>query len=186
MAEARRSEKMSNASSGSPFWRFSLAFYRRPGVAESCIALQDDAGVDVNLLMFVLWHATLKRVLSQAQIEALEARVAPWRDATVIPLRTVRRALKSAPELVAPHAAELFRAKIKAVELEAERLQQEAMYDLARGSPLGHEVGAIEEAARANLANYAAMLGKDFPADATKTLLGSLTAFAQADAQADV
>jgi uncharacterized protein (TIGR02444 family) len=171
---------MSEASSGSPFWRFSLAFYRQDGVADACITLQEDAGVDVNLLLFVLWHAMLKRVLPAAQIEALEGRIAPWRNATVIPLRTVRRALKSPPDLVASQAAELFRTRIKAVELEAERLQQEAMYDLARRSPLGHEVSSIEEAARANVANYAAMMGKHFPADATQTLLSSFTAFSHA------
>jgi uncharacterized protein (TIGR02444 family) len=171
---------MSEPALGSPFWRFSLAFYRQEGVADACIALQEDAGVDVNLLLFVLWHATLKRELSAAQIEALEARVAPWRNATVIPLRTVRRALKSPPELVASAAAELFRTKIKGTELEAERLQQEAMYDLARHSLLGHEASSTQEAARANVANYAAMMGKDFPADATQTLLGAFTAFSHA------
>ena len=44
---------------GSPFWRFSLRFYRQPRVADACIALQEEAGVDVNLLLFLLWHATL-------------------------------------------------------------------------------------------------------------------------------
>src|SRR5262249_35669715 len=42
---------------GSPFWRFSLQFYRQPKVADACIALQEGAGVDVNLLLFLLWHA---------------------------------------------------------------------------------------------------------------------------------
>ena len=36
-------------------WRFSLAFYARPGVAEALIALQDRAGLDVNLMLFALW-----------------------------------------------------------------------------------------------------------------------------------
>ena len=118
-------------SSGSPFWRFSLRFYRQPEVADACIALQEQAGVDVNLLLFLLWHATQKRALSQADVAELERRIAPWRNTTVIPLRTMRRALKSPPTLVAGARAELFRTKIKAVELEAERLQQEAMYELA-------------------------------------------------------
>ena len=41
--------------------RFSLRFYRQPEVADACIALQEEAGVDVNLLLFLLWHATMKR-----------------------------------------------------------------------------------------------------------------------------
>ena len=41
----------------SPFWRFSVKFYAEPGVAQACIDLQDQAGVDVNILFFLLWNA---------------------------------------------------------------------------------------------------------------------------------
>ena len=117
----------SSGSSGSPFWRFSLRFYRKAEVADACITLQEEAGVDVNLLLFLLWHATQKRTLSAAEVGDLEQRIGLWRNMTVIPLRAMRRALKSPPALVPATTAELFRSKIKAAELEAERLQQEAM-----------------------------------------------------------
>ena len=158
---------------GSPFWRFSLQFYRLPKVADACIALQEEAGVDVNLLLFLLWHAKQRRRLSTADVAALEAQVAPWRDLTVIPLRSVRRALKSPPALVAAPAAEAFRNRIKAVELEAERLQQEAMYDLARETLLGRPVASPDEAARTNVAAYAASAAKPFPKPAVETLLAA-------------
>jgi uncharacterized protein (TIGR02444 family) len=161
------------AQQGSLFWRFSLRFYRQPKVADACIALQEQAGVDVNLLLFLLWHATYKRSLSAAELTDLEGRIGPWRDATVIPLRAVRRALKSPPGLVAPAAAELFRTKIKAVELEAERLQQEAMYELARPPLLGREAPSPEDAARANVAAYETMRQTAFPKPATETLLAA-------------
>jgi uncharacterized protein (TIGR02444 family) len=162
-------------SSGSPFWRFSLRFYRQPEVADACITLQEKAGVDVNLLLFLLWHATQKRALSQADVAELERRIGAWRNTTVIPLRTMRRALKSPPTLVAGASAELFRTKIKAIELEAERLQQEAMHGLACPSLLGREASSLEEAARANVAAYAAMYGAAFPQPAIETLLAALT-----------
>jgi uncharacterized protein (TIGR02444 family) len=161
-------------SSGSPFWRFSLCFYRRRDVADACITLQEEAGVDVNLLLFLLWHATQKRALSAAEIAELEQRIAPWRNMTVIPLRTMRRALKSAPVLVPGATAEVFRTKIKAAELEAERLQQEAMHELAVPSLLGEEAPSPEAAARANIAAYAAACGTAFPARAIDTLLAAL------------
>jgi uncharacterized protein (TIGR02444 family) len=162
------------AQSGCVFWRFSLGFYRQGGVAEACIRLQDEQKVDVNLLLFLLWQAALRRALSEREIEGLEGRIAPWRNATVIPLRTVRRALKPAPDLVPAPEAELFRTSIKAVELEAERLQQEAMNDLARSCPYGREAASIEDAARANLAHYAMICQTSFPEPEIATLLAAL------------
>jgi uncharacterized protein (TIGR02444 family) len=163
-----------SASAGSPFWRFSLRFYRQPEVADACITLQEQAGVDVNLLLFLLWHAIQKRALSTAEISELEKRIAPWRNATVVPLRTMRRALKSPPELVGGATAELFRTKIKAAELEAERLQQEAMHKLAVPSLLGKDAASLEAAARANMAAYAVLRGAPFPASPSETLLAAL------------
>src|SRR5712671_2951887 len=107
------------AATGSPFWRFSLGFYRRSGVADACITLQERSGVDVNLLLYLLWQASQGRAFAAEEVAALEEVIGPWRAATVIPLRMVRRALKEPPGLVARPAAEVFRNKIKAVELEA-------------------------------------------------------------------
>jgi len=163
------------SSQGSPFWRFSLQFYRLPKVADACIALQEEAGVDVNLLLFLLWHAKQRRRLSAADVAALESQIAPWRDLTVLPLRSVRRGLKSPPALVAAPTAEAFRNRIKAVELEAERLQQEAMYALA---PLGSEAVTADEAARVNVAAYEGMLGVRFPQAAAETLLVAFASMA--------
>ncbi len=53
---------------GSPFWQFSLRFYRLPNVADACIALQEDAGVDVNLLLYLLFQACQRRQLSAADV----------------------------------------------------------------------------------------------------------------------
>ena len=158
---------------GSPFWRFSLRFYRQPGVADACIALQEQAAVDVNLLLFLLWQATLKRAFTAAEVAALEGKIGPWREATVVPLRAVRRALKSPPALVEAATAEAFRTRIKAVELEAERLQQEAMYALAHAAPLGRAAVSPMEAARFNIAAYAAMRAVAFPQSAVDTVLAA-------------
>jgi uncharacterized protein (TIGR02444 family) len=167
---------MTDTPQGSPFWRFSLQFYRLPQVADACIALQEEAGVDVNLLLFLLWQARERRQLSVADVKALEARIGPWREVTVIPLRGVRRALKSPPALVAAKVAETFRNRIKAVELEAERLQQEAMFALA---PLGRGMPDASEAARANVAAYEAMLGATFSKAAVETVLAALAPLAR-------
>jgi uncharacterized protein (TIGR02444 family) len=167
------STETGSMSQGSPFWRFSLRFYRLPKVADACIALQEEAGVDVNLFLFLLWQASSKRSLSLIEVGEIEGRIGAWRDATVIPLRSVRRALKSPPALVEPATAEAFRTRIKAVELEAERLQQEAMYELARSTPLGREAASADEAARNNVAVYATIARKPFPSAAVDVLLAA-------------
>jgi len=164
---------MSAEGKSSPFWRFSLRFYREPKVAEACIALQEEAGIDVNLLLFLLWHATHAHALTAAEVASLEARIGAWREMTVVPLRAVRRALKTPPALVEGGAAELFRTRIKSAELEAERLQQEAMFDLARDKLLGRPAASTEEAARGNIAAYAANAAKPFSKPAVETLLAA-------------
>jgi uncharacterized protein (TIGR02444 family) len=168
------------AATGSPFWRFSLGFYRRSGVADACITLQERSGVDVNLLLYLLWQASQGRAFAAEEVAALEEVIGPWRAATVIPLRTVRRALKEPPGLVASPAAEVFRNKIKAVELEAERLQQEAMYELAQAQSEGRsvvsQVASSQVAARHNVAAYETMLGAPLPAPAVEALLENFAA----------
>jgi uncharacterized protein (TIGR02444 family) len=142
----------------SPFWQFSIKFYAVPGVAPACIALQDEAGVDVNLLFFLLWNATLSRTLTKAEVEELDRTIGTWRDAAVIPLREIRRALKAAPAMLTPDVAETFRNRIKAAELEAERLQQEAMYALAQSGKFRGLAPTPVEAARVNVNAYQAAL----------------------------
>ena len=39
------------------FWDFSLNIYGVPGVAPACLRCQDEAGADVNLILFLLWRA---------------------------------------------------------------------------------------------------------------------------------
>ena len=159
----------------SPFWRFSLRFYRQPGVADACIALQEQSGVDVNLLLYLLWYARDGRSFTVTEVEAVERRIAPWRESTVVPLRAVRRALKTPPALVEAAAAEAFRTRIKAVELESERLQQEALFALAAGLAT-EDAATVETAASANVAAYGQVLGRPLKPAAVAALLGALAA----------
>jgi uncharacterized protein (TIGR02444 family) len=159
----------------SPFWRFSLGFYRMPEVAENCIALQDQAGVDVNLLMFLLWNATQKRQASKADVENLERRIGEWRNAAVIPLREIRRRLRTPPAVIDPGTAEVFRNRIKAAELEAERLQQETMYGLAQS--FGAPASSPADAALVSVASYQAICPKPFPPAAVERLLAAFAKF---------
>ena len=160
---------------GSPFWRFSLGFYRLPGVAGACIALQDGCGVDVNILLFLLWLATAKRRVPAAAAQAICAQAGPWRDDVVVPLRSLRRKLKDGSWLVDHGAAALFRTRIKGVELEAERLQQEAMFALAAGLAT-ENAATVEAAARANVAAYEHAMARALTPAAVDVLISALPA----------
>src|SRR5438105_8202307 len=81
---------------GEAFWRFSLAFYARPGVAQALIALQDRSGRDVNLALFGLWLGVVRGAwLDAAGLTAAEAAIAPISAAVVTPLRRRRRQLRA-------------------------------------------------------------------------------------------
>jgi uncharacterized protein (TIGR02444 family) len=166
---------------GSPFWRFSLGFYRQPGVAEACIALQDENGADVNVLMFFLWFATQQKEIAPDQARAVWEHAALWRDHVVAPLRSVRRKLKEGLPLVEPATAGFFRTRIKAVELESERLEQEALFAMA---PSIETVAApsVEAAARANVLAYEQALAVAFTPGPREIMIAALVSFARGDA----
>ncbi len=150
-----RQPSAKDEAAGEGFWRFSLALYARPGVADALIALQDRAGSDVNLILFGLWlGASRHRRLDAAELTAAEAAIAPLNAAAVAPLRELRRRLKTAddPEL------EALRRRIAGVELAAERRVQyrlaASLPGEARPAPEGGRLAAAE-------ANLALTLGGD-------------------------
>jgi uncharacterized protein (TIGR02444 family) len=140
----------------SAFWRFSLRFYALPDVAPACLALQDEANVDVNLMLFLLFLADNGRAVTRDDIARLDASIAPWRTEVVEPLRAIRRRLKSGIGEIPTATSEGLRNMVKKIELEAERLEQGRLEKTA--SSLG-KPGVRNEAASANLAAYEAHLG---------------------------
>jgi uncharacterized protein (TIGR02444 family) len=135
---------------GNALWQFSLAFYAAPGVADALIALQDRDGLDVNLILFVLWlglsgHGRLDR----KALTAADRAVCNIRDETVEPLRALRRKLKSNPDPEIQH----LREGVKALELAAERVVQSRLVRLARpGGNAPHDARLAD--AYANFALY--------------------------------
>ncbi|MFN3890730.1 MAG: TIGR02444 family protein [Beijerinckiaceae bacterium] len=116
--------------SGSDFWRFSLSIYRMDGVPPACLALQDGHGLDVNLMLFSLWLASNGRAVSAGELREADDAVSEWRENAVVALRGVRRYLRSPPAAFDASFAAALRDRIKSVELESERLQQEALFAL--------------------------------------------------------
>jgi uncharacterized protein (TIGR02444 family) len=160
----------------SAFWRFSLDFYARPGAAEACLALQDEAAADIDILLYLLFLAATGREVGDADAARLDAAAAPWREAAIAPLRRLRRRLKTEIGAVVPPAA--FRGEVQRLEIEAERIAQEAMERLLPPPSLGGVASSPEAAARANLAAYGAHLG-GLPAAPVAALLRIFAATAE-------
>ena len=156
----------------SPFWRFSLRIYGTPGVPAACLTLQDGSGVDVNVLLFGLFAASQGRQLASADVAAIAAAIEPWKLHAVVPLRGVRRFLKDTPAGFEAQDIPALRQRVKMMELEAERLQQEVLYASWPMEALGDPAPAAE-AARANVEAYASALRAKFDSGAVETLLGA-------------
>jgi uncharacterized protein (TIGR02444 family) len=160
----------------SPFWKFSLGFYRMDGVPEACLILQDRSAADVNIVLFLLWTAAQGRRLSNDAVRVLADKVRTWQTGVIAPIRSLRRMLKDAPPLLDKGTAEVFRTKIKALELEAERLQQEAMFALGPSLPT-EPATSVEEVARAHIAAYQAVIGQQFDGATVDVLVKALRLF---------
>jgi uncharacterized protein (TIGR02444 family) len=155
-----------------PFWRFSLKYYGQAGVSDACIALQDGCGVDVNLLLFLFWLASERQELAADEVKKLDATIKSWRELTIIPIRDTRRKLKGAKTFVDPAKQEALRDKVKAVELEAEKLQQEALYAFTQSGPLG-KPSEPPAAARGNVAAFERAMGASFPKASVDVLVNA-------------
>ena len=154
------------------FWIFSLRFYELPGVAESCIELQDRHGADVNMVLFALWAAASGHQLDAEAIATADRAARQWRETVTQPLRAARRALKTRPDRFDESEVTALRRQVMAAELESERLQQGAM---ARDLTLDAR-GASLAAAQGNLSRYEALLGKPFEPGPIERLLQAFVA----------
>jgi len=172
------SEPQQSATAGrtNPFWDFSLKLYASKKVQSACLELQDDSGVDVNVLLYLLWHASHGRRLSKADVGAVVAAVEPWRVDVVVPLRTARRNLKTPPTAVDPAGAEALRAIVKKAELEAERLQQAALYALPLSRQPSGESANARSAATVNATAYGEALGRRLAPGPLDVMLDALVA----------
>ena len=117
----RQQKNGKSSLSGEAFWRFSLAFYARPGMADALIALQDRAGLDVNLMLFTMWRGALHgQRLRASEMQAVEGAIAPLRREIVAPLRALRRQLNAEGDA----DIQVLRRRILGLELAAERTVQ--------------------------------------------------------------
>ena len=157
------------------FWRWSLSVYDYPDAAPALIALQDDAGLNVNVALWCCWTAKAVGDIPEAAIRQAAGAIAPVNERLTRPVREARRALSTVAGdrdeegsggPVAPYDfTEEVRTRLKSAELAIERLEQ---FALAANSGFVGEPGSVADpgtaeisldaargAARRNIAAYA-------------------------------
>ena len=152
-----------------PFWRFSLRTWRIPGVQRACLALQDQCGADVNLLLLCGWTGRSGRELDQRSLRLAIDCIGAWQSDVVAPVRLARRGLKQ--QRAAAQAVALpFRQRLQALELELERAEQDLLADLVSQWPPPVAAAPPRQAIAANLAGYLRLLATPAGPDALAQL----------------
>lgn len=156
------------------FWNWSLIAHSRTGAPQALIRLQDEFGLNANILLWCCWCAVQGIAVPDLALRKAADLVNDWSHDVTEPLRAVRRALKAPPRQADQSGAAALRERVKAVELEAEKLEQAMLESLAGGlASKGEEVEPLEEARRA-LVRYADLSGIAFSRGFSTLLLDDL------------
>lgn len=164
-----------------PFWNFALDVYRRPGVSDACLQLQEPYHLDVNLLLFCGWTGAFGMGrLSGEEIARCRDAVAGWHDNVVRGLRGVRRILKTGFDDLPGELREIsdaLRKQIQAREIDAEHLEQLILVGSVHRVPNDHLAAADQFGdAAANMVAY----GRALDARLDEADMTSLTIILQA------
>ncbi|MGI4837219.1 MAG: TIGR02444 family protein [Janthinobacterium lividum] len=114
-------------------WTFAVSLYQCPGVTEDCLALQDDLGANVCLLLCGAWLERRSVACTPERLAMLETLAQEWSAAVVEPLRGLRRRWRE----VARHDSQLaqLRETVKGLELQAEKILLERLARLCEDWP---------------------------------------------------
>jgi TIGR02444 family protein len=146
---------------GSPFWNFSIAVYGASAIQDECLNLQDQFGLDVNLILLCAFLGAVHGVtLTSDDIASVRQEVGQWHEQIVRPLRAARRHLKTInlQDADAASAADLRR-QVKTAELESERIEQILLERWADTRLATWPRGKLREAVVANLQTLLAAYG---------------------------
>jgi uncharacterized protein (TIGR02444 family) len=130
--------------------------------------LQDGAGVDVNLLLYFCWIATVRDApLNERELRKAVDGTATWREQVVRPLRGVRRRMKDGIGGMPPESVEALRSEVKRIELQSERLQQDLLFRMAGPGADAAPAPGARRRADENFARYLKVIGVSPDAIAT-------------------
>jgi uncharacterized protein (TIGR02444 family) len=147
---------------GTPFWNFSIAVYGASAVQDECLNLQDQFGLDVNLILLCAFLGAGHGVaLTSGDIASARLVVGQWNEDIVKPLRAARRHFKTIElrDADAAQAAAQLRAQVKIAELESERIEQMMLEQWVNARLTAWPRGKFRDAVVANLQALLAAYG---------------------------
>ncbi len=109
------------------FWDYSNKVYQSTHVPEACLQLQNNHGMDVNMLLLCCWYGINYGKFKLDTFVQCHNFSRKWSDNAVKPLRNVRTWLKQSAcfDMQIEEASCMeYREQVKHLELQAERLQQ--------------------------------------------------------------
>ena len=106
-----------------PLWRFSKNIYRKGEVSETLLHLQDKFSIDVNMILFVSWLASINRSITTSDIQDAQKLVSLWRTKMIVPIRNIRRSVRNFPD------TDYLYANIKKLEIDTEKEELKILYD---------------------------------------------------------
>jgi uncharacterized protein (TIGR02444 family) len=111
-------------------WDFVVRRYGEPGVEAACLALQDDHGQCVSLLLWRTWTIASGLAPGEDRLALAVETARTWETAILLPLRAVRRRLGSPLAGIDETPRHGLRRGVLDVELAAERTLVEALASL--------------------------------------------------------
>jgi len=112
-------------------WQWSLALY--PAIKSIALEWQDQCGVNVNLLLLLLYLQRRQQLLSVDDLQQLQNAVALQQQRFTIPLRQLRRQL---PAHLPEQAAIDFKQQLLQAELCSEQLEQQQLIACLQDLPV--------------------------------------------------
>jgi uncharacterized protein (TIGR02444 family) len=135
-------------------WQYACQVYSQAGVEAALLALQDDHGADINLILQALWLASEGKQWAET---CIPNEYDQWMKEKVLPLRQMRRSMKVDWVEKRGSQYEDFRQQVKKLELKAEQYalgmlftgSQPAMAieSDARNSEAGSEISNLNQLA---------------------------------------
>ena len=105
--------------SDNPLWHYACQFYSQPKTEAVLLELQDHQGADINLILQVLWLASMHVEWTPS---CIPDGYQQWIKEQVLPLRKMRRSMKVEWPIEKGECFDDFRQQVKALELKAEQI----------------------------------------------------------------